>query len=170
MRVRLALLSAVAVAAAVLVPAWSTHTPAATAATAPAVPRTAIRHVVVIVQENHSFDSYCAQSHTCNTAPVNNPYAPVQPLPSTDASTAGYDPNHFADCERVEINGGRMDGYTSPHPVQTQSTGYPCGSPNNFTQAGTGATSPVSTYQQWAGSRAALADNFFQPSVCELAR
>ncbi len=179
MRTRTALLSAIVLAAAALVPVWNSHPSAATAATAPAATapaatasaatRTPIRHVVVIVQENHSFDSYfaayCAQTHTCNMAPVTNPYAPVQPVPLTDASTAAYDPNHFADCERVEINGGRMDGYITPHAAQTQSTGYPCGSPANFTQAGTGPTSPVATYQQWAGSRASLADNYFQSSV-----
>lgn len=170
------MLPVVALAAAVLTPVWTIHSPAVTAATtiapavsAPVAPRTPIRYVVVIVQENHSFDSYfgayCAQARTCNTAAVTNPYAPVQPVALTDASTAAYDPNHFADCERIEINSGRMDGYITPHPTQTQSTGYPCGSPANFTQAGTGATSPVSTYQQWAGSRASLADNFFQSSV-----
>lgn len=167
MRIRTALLPAVALAAAVLVPTFSSHSTAATAATA--ATRTPIRHVVVIVQENHSFDSYfaayCAQTHTCNVPPVRNPYAPVQPVPLTDAGTAAYDPNHFADCERVEINNGRMDGYLTPHPDQTQSTGYPCGSPSNFSQAGTGTATPVKLYQQWAGSRASLADNFFQPSV-----
>ena len=125
---------------------------------------------MVIVQENHSFDTYfaayCAQSGTCNnTAPVTNPYAPLQPSALTDASTAGYDPNHFADCENVEIDGGKMDGYITSHPDQTLSTGYPCGDPANFTQAGTGPTSPVSGYQQWAATKAALADNYFQPLV-----
>ena len=174
MRARGQVLASVVLAAAMVVPGLVAQPPAATAATGPTAAtapttRTPIRHVVVIVQENHSFDAYfaayCAQTHTCNTAPVTNPYAPLQPVPLTDASTAAYDPNHFADCEQVEINGGRMDGYITPHPAQTQSTGYPCGAPANFTQAGTGTTSPVATYQQWSGSRAALADDFFQPSV-----
>ena len=128
-----------------------------------------IRHLVVIVQENHSFDSYfaayCAQSHTCNTAPTANPNAPLQPVPLTDASTAAYDPNHFQDCEKVEIHGGRMDGYTTPHPAQTQSTGYPCGDPANFTQAAANPASPVALYQSWASTRASLADHYFQPVV-----
>jgi phospholipase C len=143
--------------------------PAATAAASATSARTSIRHVVVIVQENHSFDSYfaayCAQQHTCNLAPVTNPYAPLQPVPLTDANTAAYDPNHFQACENVEIDGGAMDGYATSHPAQTVSTGYPCGSPANVTQAAYGPTSPVSTYQSWAAGTASLADNYFQPLV-----
>lgn len=164
----------VVVAVSVVVAAMSAMTLASTSfTTASAKPtsstRSAIRHVVVIVQENHSFDSYfaayCAQSQTCNTTPVINPYAPLQPTQLTDASTAAYDPNHFQDCENVEINGGKMDGYITPHLAQSQSTGYPCGDPANFTQAATGASSPVARYQQWASSNASLADNYFQPLV-----
>lgn len=143
--------------------------PGAPGAPAALATMTPIRHVVVIVQENHSFDAYfaayCAQTGTCNTTPFSNPYAPVQPVPLTDTSTAAYDPNHFAACEAVEIDGGKMDGYITPHPAQTLSTGYPCGSPANFTQAAAGPASPVAVYQRWASTRAALADNYFQPSV-----
>lgn len=157
---------AVAVVAAALLAIVTT---AAHASTPAPKPHSAIKHVVVIVQENHSFDTYfaafCAQSHTCNSTPVTDPYAPQQPLPLTDASTAAYDPNHFRDCERVEIDGGKMDGYITAHPAQTKSTGYPCGSPANFAQATTGPTSPVDQYQQWAASKASLADNYFQPAV-----
>jgi len=155
-----ALLAASAASAAAATPAAATTT----------VPRSPVRHVVVIVQENHSFDtyfaSYCAASGTCSaasTAP--SPYAPLQPTPLTDLSTASYDPNHFQACEQAEIDGGRMDGYLTPHVAQSLSTGYPCGSPANFAQAAAGPGSPVATYQQWAGTTAALADSYFQPLV-----
>lgn len=138
-------------------------------ATASEAPETDITHVVVIVQENHSFDqyfaAYCRQAGTdCNNTPAYaNPYEPLTPVATSDATTMAYDPNHDQECELHEMDGGKMDQYTTPDPVASYDTGYLCGSPSNFAEAPADATSPVAQYHDWAAHSGSLADNYFQP-------
>ena len=123
-----------------------------------------IDHVVVIVQENHTFDSYFGR--WCTAAPGSNPTcivggacceaAPLtEPSGATptvldDAANAAYDPNHHAACEVAEFNGGKMDRFVQ---------GAACSDPRNF------AISPKSTVQPYwdMAEQGALADRYFQP-------
>jgi phospholipase C len=128
--------------------------------------QSAIRHVVVIVQENHTFDAhfgrYCTapagSSPTCNVGPSCCEAAPdVDPQGSSpvvldDSENASYDPNHTQACELSEMNGGAMDQYTG---------GPSCSDPRNF------ALTPQAVAQPYWGLAAgnALADRYFQPIV-----
>ncbi len=132
--------------------------------TAPLAPaRSPIQHLVVIVQENHSTDAYFGSWCTaptgsnpsctsgpacCEAAPARDPGTGDPAVPLTDLTNAAYSPNHTQACENVEMNGGRMDLYVSAS----------CGSPLNFSQAG----SAVAQYRSWA-QQYALADRYFQP-------
>src|SRR5262249_26770397 len=124
-----------------------------------------IQHLVVIVQENHSFDSYfgrycmaptgsnptCNDGPTCCEAgPATDPGAHAQPAMLDDFGNADFAPDHTQACELAEINGGRMD-----HFVQ----GATCSDPRTFAYA---PASVLSTYIDYAG-RYALADHYFQP-------
>ncbi len=62
------------------------------------------------------------------------------------------DPDHTAECETAEINGGKMDRFV---------TGTPCARPQNFAVA---APATVQAYHDYARSYA-LADRYFQPVV-----
>lgn len=123
-----------------------------------------IAHLVVLIQENHTFDSYfgrwctgptgsnptCTQGPSCCEAgPSIDPGSPTTPSTLNDAFNAGRDPDHEQACELTEIDGGKMDGYV---------TSSICGSTENFAYA----DSTVQTY--WTLARqGALADRYFQP-------
>jgi phospholipase C len=142
----------------------TTATTAATTSTTTTTSATqAIHHIVVIVQENHTFDAhfglYCTapagSDPTCNTGPSCCEGAPTMdpsgasPVTLDDAENAGYDPNHTQACELGEMNGGLMDQYTS---------GTSCSDPRNFALA----SAEVQPYWDFARSYA-IADRYFQP-------
>ncbi len=121
----------------------------------------AIRNVIVIVQENHSFDDYfgtyceaptgssptCTEGRTCcEAAPATDPKGHA-PLVLDDASNAAYDPDHTQACMVAEVNGGAMDGYVE---------GPPCADARNFAIAG----DVIAPYWDYA-DRFAIADNYF---------
>jgi phospholipase C len=129
---------------------------------APATPR--VEHLVVIVQENHTFDSYfgkwctaptgsnptCTQGPACCEAgPGLDPGSQTTPATLNDALNAARDPNHLQACELTEIDGGKMDGFV---------TSNVCGSADNFAYA----DSTVQAYWTLA-QQGALADRYFQP-------
>jgi phospholipase C len=131
--------------------------------------RTPIKHVVVIVEENHSFDSYFAnycnarldgQRHpVCSGGTTTAPGSEAEPLVLDDASNGAHDPNHSSGCEASEIDQGKMDGFlTAP------ANGGVCGAPYNFSYAASGPGSPVAYYDGLA-TAGALADHYFQPVV-----
>jgi len=144
-------------------------------ASATAAPtKSPIRHIVVIVQENHSFDSYFADycraraattradhARACDGGPTTYPGTSTAPLTLDDATTAAHDPNHSQSCENAEINGGKMDAYLTAPPSEGV-----CGAPYNYSYAANGATSPIAYYEQLA-TKGALADRFFQPVTGE---
>jgi phospholipase C len=134
-------------------------------ARADAAPSTSnIKHVVIIVQENHTFDAYFGRYCTapsgsnpsCTTGPACCERAPdtepggASPIVLDDAANAGYDPTHTQVCELAEMNGGAMDRYT---------TGASCSNAKNFAIASDAA---MTTYHDWA-TRYAMADRYFQP-------
>lgn len=123
-----------------------------------------IEHVLVIVQENHTFDAYfgnyckaaAGSDPTCNDGPACCEGAPATdpkghaPTVLDDPENAGYDPNHQQACEVDEIHGGAMDQFTE---------GASCSDARNFAVA---QASLVQPYWDLAAS-GALADRYFQP-------
>ncbi|HEX3342923.1 MAG TPA: alkaline phosphatase family protein, partial [Polyangiaceae bacterium] len=123
-----------------------------------------VEHLVVIVQENQTFDSYfgrwctgatnsmptCTQGPSCCEAgPGLDPGSTTTPATLNDAFNAARDPNHAQACELSEIDGGKMDGFV---------TSSLCGSALNFAYADT----TVQSYWSLA-AKSALADHYFQP-------
>ncbi len=135
-----------------------------------------IKHVVVVVQENHTFDTYFGKyctaatgsNPTCTTGPAcceampttlpgmgGTPVSPVQ-NDDTDNSNLLNDRNHFHNCEVAEIDGGKMDQFvTGANSVD----GNPCSSPNTFAYVPQTLAQP---YWDLAAANA-LADRYFQP-------
>jgi len=153
-----------AAALALVMGAVSTSSAAASSAPRPKSP---IQHVVVIVQENHTFDSYfanyCAQrldpktkQPVCDGGPSTYPGTTTAPVVLDDTTNANFDPNHEQACEVAEIDGAKMDAFlTAPRMPSI------CGDPRNFAYAASGPSSPVAYYQQLA-TKGALADRYFQ--------
>jgi phospholipase C len=87
-----------------------------------------IRHVVVIYQENHSFDNvfgrYCVRTGRCNGTRMGKLRggSPIRLRTSPDLV-----PNvgHTGAAQARAINGGKMDGWTSIHGCN-ESQGYGC--------------------------------------------
>src|SRR5579862_3653732 len=127
-----------------------------------------IKHVVVIVQENHTFDNYFGKyctaatgsNPTCNTgpscceaAPATDPGTGGAAVTLDDAANAAYDPNHLQACEVSEIDGGKMDKFVS-------STVSQCGNAKNFAFAE--PTGPIAPYINFVKNYA-MGDHYFQP-------
>jgi phospholipase C len=130
-----------------------------------------IAHLVVIVQEGHSFDSYfgnyctgvTGSNPTCNTgtgttpqqgcceaAPTSDPGSGDHPIVLDDTTNAVFDPNHLQACELQEIDNGKMDMYVKSSL---------CGSPKNY------AVADLSTARRYVtlAQTSAIADHYFQP-------
>jgi phospholipase C len=127
-------------------------------------PISKIDHVVVVVQENHTFDNYFARWCTapagsaptctsgpacCEAGPATDP-AGHAPIVLDDAANAARDPNHARACELEEANGGAMDRYAA---------GASCSDPGNVAYAEAAIAQPY--WDLAAGG--ALADRYFQP-------
>jgi phospholipase C len=125
-----------------------------------------IEHVVIIVQENHTFDSYFGRYCTapagsdpacttgpscCEAAPDTEPSG-ASPKTLDDTENAAYDPNHTQSCELGEMNGGAMDKYVA---------GSSCSDARNFAIADDATMKPYHDYAK----QYALADRYFQPIV-----
>jgi phospholipase C len=131
-------------------------------------PASAIKHVVIIVQENHTFDDhfggYCTatpgSNPTCNAGPACCEAMPktdptgVAPTVLTDSEHAQWDPDHTQACELLEIDDGKMDGFATAD----AGAGIPCGSPRNVA-----AADPTIMQPYWTlAATGALADRYFQ--------
>ena len=125
----------------------------------------AIEHLIVIVQENHSFDSYfgryckapAGSNPTCTSGPAcceagpdREPGTGAAPVALNDAENTDYDPDHSEGCELDEIDGGKMDRFVS---------GTSCSDARNFAYA---SRQSASVYWNLA-DHFALADRYFQP-------
>ena len=130
-------------------------------------PQSNIEHVVVIVQENHTFDDhfgrYCTappgSSPTCNDGPACCEAAPTTdptgaPLGDLDDDAcATYGPDNGSTCESAEMDGGKMDAYAAG--VAN------CSDPRNLVLA-----DPAIIQPYWdLAAQGALADRYFQPVV-----
>jgi len=123
-----------------------------------------INHLIVVVQENHTFDNYfgryctapagsaptCTDGPACCEAGPDHDPSGASPVVLDDAANGSYDPNHTQDCELAELDGGAMDRFV---------TGAPCSDARNFAYAD---GDPVAVYRDLAGG-GALADRYFQP-------
>lgn len=130
-------------------------------------PASSIKHLVVFIQENHTFDDHfgawckapAGSNPTCNDGPqcceampATDP-AGTKPTVLDDTMMAAYDPNHASACESLEMNGGAMDRYAS--------AGSGCGDPRNIATADPAIIKPY-----WdLASGGAVADRYFQPIV-----
>ncbi len=124
-----------------------------------------IKHLVLIVTENHSFDSYFGKyckgptnkNINCNIGPECCEKTPdevdgYRPYILNDTQNMKFDPNHNQYCELCETNGGRMDGFV---------TGCTCSDPQNFAVAEEETVGPLFEYAK----NFALADHYFQPNA-----
>jgi phospholipase C len=123
-----------------------------------------IEHLVIIVQENHTFDTYFGKyctaatgsNPTCTTGPSCCEAAPATdpsgatPVVLDDDANSGHDPIHEQACELQELNGGKMDQFAK---------GPPCSDPRNVAYADPAF---LKTYTDLAAA-GALADRYFQP-------
>ena len=125
-----------------------------------------IEHVVILMQENHTFDTYFGR--WCKAAPGSNPSctsgppcceaAPdrepsgAAPIELTDQANAAYDPDHSQPCEIAEMNDGKMDRFVK---------GASCSNAKNF------AISPaavIAPYHEYA-AKYAIGDRYFQSII-----
>jgi len=133
-----------------------------------------IEHVVVIIQENHSFDSYfgswctaatgsnptCTQGPSCCEAgPGKDPGSSTVPSTLNDAFNAARDPNHTQACEVSEIDNGKMDAFVTSTVVSSGAGDGTCGSAQNLAYADSTTAQKYWTLAQ----QGALADRYFQP-------
>jgi phospholipase C len=119
-------------------------------------PVSKIDHLVVIVQENHTFDSYFGRycgtvTSDCEAAPATDPKGHA-PVVLDDAANAGYDPDHEQACESDELDGGKMDRFVDS---------TLCGDARNVAYGDAAMMQPY--WNLAAGG--ALADRWFQPVV-----
>lgn len=147
----------------------SSGTAAQDTACAGPCPRSDVKHLIVLIQENHTFDDHlggwckappgsapaCTQGPTCCEAMPAMPSG-VRPTVLTDAATAAYDPPHDAACESAMMDGGKMDAYAT-----AVVPGESCGDPRNIASVDPTVLAPL-----WALATAgAVADRYFQPVV-----
>ncbi len=147
-----------------------------------------IQHVVLIVQENHTFESYfgaycqaaagsnptCTSGPSCcEGAPVVNGYytepsgtrAGVLDDSSDGDSNFATDRDHEQVCEIQQIDDGKMDRYVTGASGAMTCLGFgpDCSASANWVlAAGAAPTDTVSYYWSLAGQNA-LADRYFQP-------
>lgn len=132
-------------------------------------PSSRIEHLVVVVQENHSFDSYfghyctapAGSAPTCTSGPGCCEAAPATEPGTTSAAATvltdqenrTFNPDHSASCEQKEIHGGAMDQFVTGAPS--------CSNARNF------AIAPAALIQPYwdLAKGGALADRYFQPVV-----
>jgi phospholipase C len=128
-------------------------------------PASRIDHLIVIVQENHTFENYfgryctalpgsapaCTQGPGCCEAGPDRDPTGASPVVLDDTTNGAYDPDHTQACELAEANGGAMDRYVAGAGA--------CSDPRNFAYADSAVMMP---YWQLAAA-GALADRYFQP-------
>ena len=151
-------------------------------------------HVVLIVQENHTFETYfgtycqaiSGSNPNCTTGPAcceGAPYDPSTTLfvephganalvlddnPSNSASNFSRDHDHGQACELLQIDSGAMDRFVSGTTGASSTcfgVGPNCSTPLNWVLAsGAKATDPVNYYWSLAAGTPSLTGTF-SPSL-----
>jgi len=141
---------------------------------APPTSAPAIKHLVVILQDGRSFDSYfghycqsppgtgtpppCTSGAACCEAiPAAVPGATACTDPESDTS---YQPDGSPECLRAKI-GVAMEGFAIAHPPEA------CGDPRDFACAAAGAGPGGAAIYQGLAAGGALADRYFQTYAFE---
>jgi phospholipase C len=135
-----------------------------------------VQHVVLIVQENHTFDSYfgrycqaqpgsnptCTNGPTCcEGAPTRDPSG-ASPIVLDDSENFSTERDHDQVCELQQIDSGKMDRYVTGSTASVTCLGSvvaDCSTPENWALA---AAATVGPYWSLATANA-LADRYFQP-------
>jgi phospholipase C len=132
-----------------------------------------IEHVVIVVEENHTFDAYfgayckatAGSSPTCTSGPACCEGAPAAdpsgaaPQVLNDSSNFASDRNHTQQCELVEIDKGKMDHFTDGSGPGSSLCAPACSAADDWAVAD---QATVGTYWSYADTNA-LADRYFQP-------
>jgi phospholipase C len=130
-------------------------------------PQSAVKYLVVIVQENHTFDNhfgrYCTaatgSNPTCNTGPACCEAGPAMdpsgasPKVLNDSTNGSWDPFHTRIAETEEMDDGGMDHYVTGGGIFSNA--------NNFSYADPTIIQP---YWTLAG-KYAIADRYFQSVI-----
>src|SRR5579862_9232547 len=128
-------------------------------------PISKIDHLVVVVQENHTFDNYFARwctapagsAPTCTSGPSCCEAGPdpapgnATPVALDDAENGRRQPDHTRACETAEADGGAMDMYAAGASA--------CSDPGNVAYA----PAPIAQPYWDLAAGGALADHWFQP-------
>jgi len=136
-----------------------------------------IKHVVVIMQENRSFDSYFGTYPGANGIPMKNGVPAVcVPDPASGGCVRPYhDPNdknrggpHGQTNASADIDGGKMDGFVT----QSEQARKACRNPNNPNCAAAGPTDVMGYHDAreipnyWSYARNfVLQDRMFEPNA-----
>ena len=136
-----------------------------------------IRHVVVVMQENRSFDSYFGTFPGADGLPTRNGHFSVcVPDPRAHSCVGPYhDPaqvngggQHNADSAQADMDGGRMDGFIR---VQERPGGRGCGDTARACESsappdamGYHDAREIPNYWRWAHDYT-LQDHMFEPSA-----
>src|SRR5215211_2930783 len=136
-----------------------------------------IRHLVVIMQENRSFDSYFGTFPGADGIPAEDGHFTVcVPNPRTGACDSPYhDPNqvnggaqHNADSAQADMNGGAMDGFVAtaerPGGRACGGTAPICASSAPPDVMGYHDAREIPNYWRWAHDFA-LQDHMFEPTA-----
>jgi phospholipase C len=123
-----------------------------------------IRHVIVMMKENRSFDHLLGKLHDtlpdAEAIPANytNPDPSGNPVSFTQAKTTciGFDPNHQSKSVLACIDGGKMDGFVKNAAATTTSDG---------TFAMTFYEPSDLPYYYWLASTFAVSDRHFAPTA-----
>jgi phospholipase C len=140
-----------------------------------------IQHVIVLMQENRSFDQYFGTFPGADGLPVQNgQFTVCVPDPATstcvkpyhDSSDVNYGGPHGATNAAADINGGKMDGFIAQALKGRKTT---CGSPNDPNCGGNGKSggSDVMGYHDareipnyWTYAQEfVLQDHMFEPNA-----
>ena len=120
---RLAVRAAAVVGSAVLCLALAAS-PAVSSGTSSHAPRTPIKHFVVVMQENHTFDNYFGTYPGANGIPAGT-RMPLHPAFGSTAfatpfhigGSAATDLNHSIASAAIAYHGGRMDGFSAAQDI-----------------------------------------------------
>jgi len=136
-----------------------------------------IEHVVLVVQENHTFDAYFG--HYCTAATGTNPMCTTgrsccerapdmvsgnTPRGLTDDENYARDRHHDYACEICQVDGGAMDHFVSGGCPGSSSIAPPMAACSSTYTWAVADAPTLDTYWGYA-DRGALADRYFQPIV-----
>jgi phospholipase C len=114
----------------IVYPASSQDTQDASQSDGPPQANTPIEHIIVLMQENHSFDNYFGTYPGANGIPEGtcmpvNPFDEtitecVEPFHVSEEDVQMDDPDHSEETHRIQYNEGKMDGFVHALELRAQ--------------------------------------------------